>query len=321
MIPSKIFAFIIPTIAITTLLCSPGAMAACYFDNSTTEQTLNFGAGLSNTTMTVPQDAPIGTVIFTQKLYARDPYFSCNSTSIFGFAMNSALGTPSSNEIFPLGDTGLSFRIATDRAQVPYLLKPNTLSQGSYHLDITAYTFEVIKTKELSSKNQVPAGFLGNYGTTDLALVKFNLTDPINLNTASCQTPSVSVNMGDDYQVMDFDNAVDPPRAVKFNIGLNQCQSGINKVTYSLKANTKVIDAKKGAVALDSSSTAKGIGLKIMDEVGQPIALDTTYTFNGFSTSGTSFNIPLFAAYYRLPDSYVGPGLANSSVTFIVNYL
>jgi len=127
--------------------------------------------------------------------------------------------------------------------------------------------------------------------------------------------------MGDDYELKEFNKAGDTSRLIKFNIGLNQCQSGISKVTYSLKANTQVMDQKKGIVALSSSSTAKGIGLKLMDDSGQPIALDTTYPFNGFNTTGTSFNIPLSAAYYRLVDGRLEPGTANASVTFIVNYL
>lgn len=44
---------------------------------------------------------------------------------------------------------------------------------------------------------------------------------------------------------------------------MNQCQTGINKVTYSLNATTPVIDAKNGSVALNSTSTATGIGIGI----------------------------------------------------------
>ena len=60
----------------------------------------------------------------------------------------------------------------------------------------------------------------------------------------SCQTPSVSVAMGDDYQLHEFRDANSTPRTVRFNIALNQCQAGIQKVTYSLKANTTGTDVK-----------------------------------------------------------------------------
>ncbi|MNF06233.1 hypothetical protein D3C80_2061450 [compost metagenome] len=58
-----------------------------------------------------------------------------------------------------------------------------------------------------------------------------------------------------------------------------------------------------------------------MNETGQPIALDTTYTFSEFDPAGTNFKIPLSAAYYRLAETQLEAGTANASVTFIMNYL
>ena len=111
--------------------------------------------------------------------------------------------------------------------------------------------------------------------------MNLSLMNPIIVNVASCQTPSASVQMGTDYRLDEFSKAGDTPRIIKFDIGLNQCQSGIKKVTYSLKAISQIIDPQKSIVALNANSTAKGIGLKLMNKAGQPIALDTTYPFNG----------------------------------------
>ena len=123
-----------------------------------------------------------------------------------------------------------------------------------------------------------------------------------------------------DYELNELTNSGSTPRTVKFDIGLNQCQTGIQKVTYSLNATSQVIDQLNGIVALNSSSTAKGIGLKLMDDTGRPIKLGATYPFSEFSTSSTSFKIPLSAAYYRLAGQ-LEAGSANASVTFTVNYL
>ncbi|QLG96447.1 fimbrial protein [Pseudomonas yamanorum] len=183
---------------------------------------------------------------------------------------------------------------------------------------------QIIKSGTLTSNVTVPAGNLGDLQSGELILNRFNLASPLVLNTASCQTPAVSVQMGDDYRLDEFNKTGDTPRLIKFNIGLNQCQNGIKKVTYSLKANTgsQAVDPQKGIVALNNGpKAAKGIGLQLMNDVGHPIALDTTYPFSGFDTAGTSFNIPLTAAYYRLADGKLEAGIANASVTFIVNYL
>ncbi|MBO0494486.1 hypothetical protein [Pseudomonas sp. Marseille-Q1929] len=196
MIPSKISAFVMHNIAITTLLCSSGAMAACKFDYGHSEQTLNFGASLGSESMPVPRDAPIGTVIFTQRLSARDPYFKCNATTKYGLTMNPALGTPASDTTYPLGKTGLSFRIGTGKPELPYLPNSVDLLPGDYRTGMEAFTLEIIKTEELISETPVPAGLLGNFQTTDLVFIKFNLINPINLNAASCKSPNVSVQNG-----------------------------------------------------------------------------------------------------------------------------
>lgn len=274
----------------------PGVMAAncafTYSDKYNTTVTLNFGASVGADSLTIPQDAPIGTVIFEQSLHGAELRFTCRTATLYGFAMNPTLGNPSGTT-YPLGKTGLSFRIGSPNPNIPLMPPPFNLSAGNYTANGGSYTLTIFKSGELSSTNEIAAGFLGNIQVSDLVFIKFNLLNPIHLNTASCQTPSVPVAMGDDYRLDEFSKSGDTPRKIKFNIALNQCQRGIKKVTYQLKATTQVIGSKKGIVALNANSTAKGIGLQLMNDVGQPIALDTVYPFNGFNTTGTDFKAPL----------------------------
>lgn len=310
--------------AVMALVYSSGAMAAncafTYSDRHNTPVTLNFGASVDASSLTTPRDAPIGTVIFEQSLQAAEHIFSCTAATRYGFAMASSLGVPSGSD-YPLGKTGLSFRIKTPNPNITIMPPPFNLGAGTYTTNGGIYTLEIFKSAELSSQSKIAAGHLGNLQTSDLMFIKFNLANPITLNTASCQSPSVSVQMGDDYRLEEFDNAGATPRVIKFNLRLQQCQSGIKKVTYQLKATTPVIDSKKGIVALNTGSTAKGIGLQLMSEAGIPIALDTAYPFSAFNTTSTDFSIPLSAAYYRLPDSRLEAGTANTEVTFIMSYL
>lgn len=290
--------------------------ANCRF-NQGGEFTANFA--VKPIALTVPRDTPVGTVVYEESITAPQQGFYCPSASPFIFALNPTLGSVATGNVFPLGKTGLSLKV---KNTVNGYLNADRIIAGQSYQDVSrAYTIEIIKSGELSSKNEVPAGNLGAHRFGDLDLVKINLANPIILNAASCVTPNVSVQMGDDYYLYEFSNIGDTSQAVKFNIGLHQCQTGIQKVTYSLKATTQVIDQKQGIVALNASSTAKGIGLKLMDDAGQPVALDATYQFNGFSTTGTDFNIPLSASYYRLADSELKAGTANTSVTFIMSYL
>lgn len=310
-------------VAATLLACTSDAMAAvCTFSGSPSTQTLSYGASLANGGLTIPADTPDGTVVYQETAQQSNSHsWSCNASSFYGIAVNPAFGTPTGTvSTFPLGKTGLSFRIwmgMLDRYE-PLLF---SVAPKGYGVAPGSIRLEIIKSGPLAAQITIPAGNLGSLKAGELILNNFNLANALVLNAASCQTPSVPVAMGDDYQLQDFSDAGAKPRTVRFDIALNQCQTGIKKVTYSLKATTPVIDATKGIVALNSTSTASGIGLQLMNDVGQPIAFDTTYPFNAFTTTGTDFKIPLTAAYYRLPTGELKAGSANTEVTFIVNYL
>lgn len=309
---------------------SSGAWAYCKFysadPDGPTGQTATLGFGRDLTAgLTIPRDAPIGTVIYRDSgIVPLDVFYGCSKGFQYGFYLDSALGSiiAENEQIFPLGKTGLSFKIRSSGSGAGYLSTPFWwYPPSSFFLRSASYTLEIIKSGELASQNKVPAGALGELRGGDLPLIKFNLLNPITPNTGSCQTPSVPVQMGDDYQLQDFRDVGATPRVIKFNIALNQCQRGIQKVTYQLKATTQVLDANKGVVALSAGSTAKGIGLQLMNDAGQPIALDTTYPFNGFNSTGTDFKIPLSAAYYRLANGKLEAGTANTEVSFIMSYL
>lgn len=297
-------------------------MAGSCFDIESTTQTLNFGASLANASLTIPADTPNGTVVYQDTLQGTSHHWLCRERAWYGIFLDPKLGTVAAGATtLPLGKTGLSFRLWIAPMSRYEKAAANISAHPSYHIAAGGYRLEIVKTGELTSQVKVDAGYLGSLQSDDLILKKLNLTNPIVLNAASCQTPSVPVAMGDDYQLHEFRDAGAKPRTVRFDIALNQCLTGINKVTYSLKATTPVIDRAKGIVALNSGSSAKGIGLQLMNALGQPIALDTDYTFDAFTTTGLNFKIPLSAAYYRLASEDVEPGSANTEVTFIVKYL
>ncbi|VVN30447.1 hypothetical protein PS664_04798 [Pseudomonas fluorescens] len=289
----------------------------CRFSNASTKTfNIDYGGGLGDN-LTIPKDAPIGTVVYEETVAVPAQTIYCpREGGYLVFTLSPTLGKVTIGKVFPLGKSGLSFTLYNN--DQPIFVESRLPGEYS-NFPYRNIKIQIFKSDNLSSQNTVPAGYIGSQFATGETLINFNLLKPINLTSASCQTPDVSVKMGD-YELNEFTNPGDTPRTVKFNIGLDQCQTGIQKVTYSLTATSQVIDQQNGVVALNSSSTAKGIGLKLMNDAGQPIALGTTYPFSGFSTTGTSFKIPLSAAYYRLADN-LEAGSANASVTFTVNYL
>ncbi len=310
----------ITCIALITLACSPALFAANCTLESGVGQSLNFGSSLATQGLTIPADTPDGTVVYQETLQLPQHTWTCSSAYQYGVVINPALGAVTSGSTFPLGKTGLSFRIWME-VYARYEPAPYTLKAAKYSNATSAIRLEIVKSGTLAPQVKIAAGNLANQEAGDLILTRYNLINPLVLTAASCQSPSVHVAMGDDYQLHEFRNTGSTPRTVRFDIGLNQCQAGINKVTYTLKATTPVLDTQKGIVALNASSTASGIGLQVMNDAGQPIVFDSPYTFGGFTTTGTSFNIPLSAAYYRLPTGDLKAGSANTEITFIMSYL
>lgn len=312
-------------IVVTTLSSSSAAIAKnCISNIPQTTETINFGANLASTGLTIGADTPNGTVVYEDHLQTQTHSWKCTATWLQGISLNPNLGTVAGMvNTFPLGKTGLSFHLKYwENGQIGYYESLKSLGPSGSSSGGGANMLQIIKTGELAETVKIDAGYLASLQAGDLILRKFNLINPILLNSASCQTPSILVDMGSDYQLGEFDNIGPTQRKVRFNIALDQCMSGIKRVTYSLKATTPVINAAKGIIALSNNPlNAKDIGLQLMNDAGQPIALDTTYPFNGFNTTSTSFKIPLSAAYYRLGSGELKAGNGNTSVTFIVNYL
>lgn len=92
------------------------------------------------------------------------------------------------------------------------------------------------------------------------------------------------------------------------------------KIGDRFAAPTGVLMPAQGVIALDSSSTASGIGLQLKDASAVPLEFEKLYALTGYNyKAGTNFAIALQAAYYQT-GATVKPGTANAVVTFTLNY-
>lgn len=197
------------TVAAVIFVYSANTLAAsCSFTQGRVF-TANYAA--APVALTVPRDAPAGTVVYEESITAPSQGFNCPGTSPFVFTLNPTFGSVTTGNTFPLGKTGLSLKI---KNTVNGYLTADRFLSGSFVDVARQYTLEIIKSGELSSKNEVPAGNLGAHRYGDLDLVRINLVNPIILNAASCETPDVSVQMGDDYYLHEFSTVGDTSQAV-----------------------------------------------------------------------------------------------------------
>ena len=138
----------------------------------------------------------------------------------------------------------------------------------------------------------------------------------------ACETPDIQVNIGTHDRGIFIQNATSPTKSFDFKI--NNCPSGIAKVSYLFKPAPGVNIVGTGNnqyLTLDSSSTAKGLGIQVLYENGNNVPFNTKTPLTGYNTAGGSFTIPMKARYIRTRDvGDVEVGTASTTVEFEMWY-
>ena len=313
-------------LALLLLFRHTDSFADCRFNNGkhplTPSEVLLKGTGV----ISMPADLENDRTVYGSSYLARETNtVTCSGVTPIGLVLNPALGpAPASGSIFPIKDSGLALQMFGTYAEPKYTINVfgertigNTNVAPVYGI---RFIYRFVKIGTIKHGTVIGPFTVGviKYGT----LISHNvtMTGSLIISASSCKTPDVSVNMGD-YVASEVTGSRGHTQPVNFDIALNECPDGINRVTYSLQANTPVIDGKNGLVSLDGASGAKGVGLRIMDGDGAPLALDKVHVFDAYDERGGDFKIPLSAAYIRLDDQELGFGTANTSMTFTMSYL
>ncbi len=145
-------------------------------------------------------------------------------------------------------------------------------------------------------------------------------TTPVQIVNGSCTTPDVSIPLGN-FLTSTFAGTGSTSSAASFTINVNNCPVGMNSVKYRIDPTTTVMNSAQSVVALDSTSTATGVGVQLMNSAGSAaFPLSTAQTLSSYSSStGGSYTIALKARYYQTASS-VTPGPANTSMTVTMTY-
>lgn len=317
---------LLPLLTVLLLFMHTDSFADCRFNDGknplTPSEVLLKGPGV----ISMPADLENDRTVYESSYQARETNnITCDSTTPIGLIPNPALGpAPASGSIFPIKNSGLALQIFSNFTEPYYTINAfgdrtmNKTNVGRVYGIRFIYRFVKIGTiKHGTVIGPFTVGTI-NYGT----MISHNvtMTGSLIISASSCKTPDVSVNMGD-YVASEVTGSRGQTYPVNFDIALNACPEGINRVTYSLQANTPVIDSESGLVALDGASGAKGVGLRIMDGDGTPLALDKAHAFSAYDVQGGDFKIPLSAAYIHLEDQPLEFGTANTSMTFTMSYL
>lgn len=185
--------------------------------------------------------------------------------------------------------------------------------------------FAFVKTGPITP-GTVSLGAIAQIGMSERPIANVRNVLPVTVTgnpvftVLACTIPNITVNLGT-HRTSEFTGQNTFTSSVNFDLALNNCPAGMNTIRYQVDAVTPIVNAQSAVVALDASSTATGVGLQLLDGSGTPYPLGTAKTFGGYNSgTGGSYTIPLRARYYQT-GATVGPGRANSVMTFTMTYL
>ena len=138
-----------------------------------------------------------------------------------------------------------------------------------------------------------------------------------------CRTPDIHVNLKS-HSSASFPKLWATSPETPFDFQLNECEPGMNAVSYTFKPATGVTLQNAGnsvyqRLTLSRSSTAKNVAVQVMNADGSMVKFNEKIKFTGYNkATGGSYRIPMKARYMRTGN--ITNGTANSAMEFIMHY-
>lgn len=105
-----------------------------------------------------------------------------------------------------------------------------------------------------------------------------------------------------------------------FQIQINNCPKGYNKILYRLTPEGGTIENAPGVLPLSADSTAKGVKIKVTDNAGAAAAFDTSIAVDDYNKdTGGSFSIPMRVSYVQT-EANITPGTVNGAMSVLMEY-
>jgi type 1 fimbria pilin len=104
-----------------------------------------------------------------------------------------------------------------------------------------------------------------------------------------------------------------------FQISINDCPKGYNKIFYRLKPVGDTVETTAGVLPLSPESTAKGVRIRVTDSAAA-VVFDTSTRVDDYNTdTGGSFSIPMRVSYVQT-EANVTPGTVNGAMSVLMEY-
>jgi len=157
------------------------------------------------------------------------------------------------------------------------------------------------------------SGLLG--GSTPVALAA-----KVNFINGTCSIPDQTVTLPP-VQARDFNGVGSTAGATDFQVQLNNCPAGYNRIAYQLAPLDDVVVGTPGGMQLRPDARASGIGIHIADAVtGQPLTLQKSHTVTNYNpATGGSPSISLRASYLQT-GAKIGGGSVHAAAQVLLDY-
>lgn len=306
-------------LACALLAAAPLAHADCSFSHGDTTGT--YSVSVPATIVNDP-GIPVGATLYTSSLtgISQPVRFKCNGTQNYWGLINRAGATPAAGQyLFPIGSTGISFRITQTSGSYPGSVGPwpfQSLDGSPNWTEADPVTVELVKTGTIAD-GTVVSGALADFqaGSAGGSIIDASivLARSLTFVAPACSVPSsltvtlstvTTTALAGGTGVTTGDKAFAIPLACSANA----------RLAITLDSTSPV---SRPSGVLSNSGTATGVGIQIVwngppGTSGDPVALGTAVTFD--AASGAS-QIPLVARYYRTTGT-----LASGSVTATATY-
>ncbi|MGH8038987.1 MAG: fimbrial protein [Stenotrophomonas sp.] len=151
-------------------------------------------------------------------------------------------------------------------------------------------------------------------------IATINISGSATFVVPSCSTPNVTVNLGS-HKDSDFPS-IGSQRGASgtysdFSIDLTRCYTEWTSLSYSLHPLNGAVAGMPGLMNLTPASSARGVGIRLMDRSNRYIALDTATQIN--LASGSRY-ILLRAAIERTALGTFAGGSVQGQVEFSISY-
>lgn len=326
------------------------ASNACWYTNGQAG-TVTFNSGTTNTgstgnTINLTPGTPVGTVLWTSNTAAvpNPPTMQCNGNAVPSGIANSIAGPPTSgNTLFPTGIPGISYELLHPNASTLLASYPNyPIGSGIFSVETNVeliYTGPYLPpagtyslTGPLSQWNVDTCSrnkCNGKQNTVSAEPVEyFNIAVTISVVVPTCNVQG-SVNGSQVNFTVTLPNVTttqldaDPtPGITPFTLPLVNCPAG-EKVLVNLDTtNAYTSGGVNGVIAPSGAGYATGVGVQILQSDGStPVTFGSTSAeaINAGTTTSSTYNIKLFARYYRT-STPVSAGPVQGIATYTINY-